>query len=37
LTSADEVARAVAEGQISLEATDIVVNMPMLEWPGGRR
>ena len=37
LTTADEVARAVAEGQISLEATDIVVNMPMLEWPGGRR
>lgn len=37
LRSADEVARATADGQISQEATDIIVNMPMLNWPGGRR
>lgn len=37
LTSAEEVARASAEGQISLEETNIVVNMPLLTWPGGRR
>ena len=37
LTSAEEVARAAAEGQISLEETNIVVNMPLLTWPGGRR
>ena len=37
LTSADEVARAAAECQISLEETNIVVNMPLLTWPGGRR
>ena len=37
LTSAGDVADAAAEGEISLEETNIVVNMPMLTWPGGRR
>ena len=37
LTSAGDVAHAAAEGQISLEETNIVVNMPMLTWPGGQR
>ena len=37
LTSADDVANASAEDQISLEETNIVVNMPMLTWPGGKR
>ena len=37
LTSANDVARAAADGQVLLEETSIVVNMPMLTWPGGRR
>ncbi len=37
LTSADDVARAAADDQISLQETNIVVNMPMLTWPGGQR
>ncbi len=37
LTSAGEVERAEAGGEIALEETGIVVNMPFVTWPGGHR
>lgn len=37
LTSADEVEAAADGGEIELEETDTVVNMPMLTWPRGER
>ncbi|MFP5252307.1 MAG: heavy metal translocating P-type ATPase [Actinomycetes bacterium] len=37
LRSADEVVTAAHAGEITLEATDVVVNMPFLTWPGGGR
>lgn len=37
LQSADEIAAAAAAGEIELEETEVVVNMPFLTWPGGRR
>jgi len=37
LQSAGEVEAAVAEGQLALEATGVIVNMPLLTWPGGTR
>ena len=37
LKSAEDVTQAEADGRISLETSAIVVNMPMLTWPGGRR
>ena len=37
LTSAREVLEAVDEGELVLEETGIVVNMPLLTWPGGSR
>ena len=37
LKSAAEVERAQADGELAFEETGIVVNMPMLTWPGGRR
>lgn len=37
LKSAGEVLAAQAAGEIRIEKTGIVVNMPMLTWPGGKR
>lgn len=37
LTSAEEVTAAEADGDVASKPTDIVVDAPMLTWPGGRR
>ncbi|MDP8931630.1 MAG: hypothetical protein M3O70_24440 [Actinomycetota bacterium] len=37
LRSADEVTAAADAGEITLERTDVVVNMPFLTWPEGKR
>lgn len=37
LDSAVAIRRAADAGQVTVEATDTVVDMPMLVWPGGQR
>lgn len=37
LRSTQEIRRAEAAGQLRVEPTRIVVNMPITRWPGGRR
>ncbi len=37
LKTATEVERAVNGGELTTERPGVVVNMPMLTWPGGRR
>lgn len=37
LRSAAEVKEAEAKGEVTLERPGVVVNMPMLNWPGGQR
>ena len=37
LMSSAQVRQAAADGKLTLEETGIVVNMPMLTWPGGKR
>lgn len=37
LRSVDEVKKAEAAGDLSIERTGSVVNMPLLTWPGGQR
>jgi len=37
LTSAAEVQMAEEQGELTIEATGIVVNMPFLTWPDGQR
>ncbi len=37
LKSADEVQEALQGGALRMEEPGVVVNMPMLTWPGGRR
>ncbi len=37
LTSAAEVQAAAEQGELTIEETGIVVNMPFLTWPGGQR
>lgn len=37
LRSADEVAAAATNGELMLEPTGTIVNMPMVTWPGGTR
>lgn len=37
LRSADEVLAAADDGEVTLEDSGVVVNMPMLTWPGGGR
>jgi hypothetical protein len=37
LTSADEVLEAEQQGELTIEQPGVVVNMPMVTWPGGRR
>ena len=35
--SAEEIQQAVRQGAVQLATPRIVVNMPMLTWPGGQR
>jgi hypothetical protein len=37
LKSADELKEAKEAGEITIKQTDVVINMPMLTWPGGER
>lgn len=37
LTSAGEVEKAARNGDVTLEQPGVVVNMPMITWPGGQR
>jgi hypothetical protein len=37
LRSAEEIRLAVQQGAVDLSTPDIVVNMPVLTWPGGHR
>ncbi len=37
LRSAAEVKASASKGSVTIERTGIVVNMPILTWPGGRR
>jgi hypothetical protein len=37
LTSEQEVLDAEAAGELDIDDTGVVVNMPLLTWPGGRR
>lgn len=37
LRSVDEVQAAAAKGEVTLTRPGVVVNMPMLDWPGGHR
>lgn len=37
LTSAEQIRTAEAAGHLTLKRTGVVVNMPLLTWPGGQR
>lgn len=37
LTAVDEIAAAEADGDLTMERTGVVVNAPLLTWPGGQR
>lgn len=37
LKSAADVSEAQAKGEITIERPGVIVNMPMLTWPGGKR
>jgi len=37
LRSAEEVEAAVSDGRLTVERPGVVVNMPLLSWPGGER
>jgi hypothetical protein len=37
LTSAAAISTAVASGELTLQRPGVVINMPMLTWPGGGR
>ncbi len=37
LKSAADVEGAMEKGEVTIKQPDVVVNMPMLTWPGGRR
>jgi hypothetical protein len=37
VTSAEEIEEARDNGELSIEITDVVVNMPFVSWPGGHR
>lgn len=37
LRSAAELEQAVTKGQLAIEQPGVIVNMPLLTWPGGRR
>lgn len=37
LRRADEVVQAAASGEITIDKPGVVINMPLLTWPGGQR
>ncbi len=37
LKSAGEVTQALAQGEIEIKQPGVVINMPMITWPGGHR
>jgi hypothetical protein len=37
MRSANEVLAAEANGEVTIEQPGVVVNMPMVTWPGGER
>jgi hypothetical protein len=37
LSSAEDIKKAHTAGQVVIRASGIVVNMPILTWPGGTR
>ncbi|HEY8477147.1 MAG TPA: hypothetical protein VIN09_09820, partial [Chloroflexota bacterium] len=37
LRSVDEIRQAAARGEVTIQRTGIVANMPFLRWPGGQR
>ncbi len=37
LTSAKEVTAAAKNGELSIELPNVVINMPLVSWPGGQR
>jgi hypothetical protein len=37
IRSADELRSAEARGELTIERPGVVVNMPMVTWPGGQR
>ncbi len=37
LTAAEEIQEAAAHGELTIEQSGVVINMPMLAWPGGHR
>lgn len=37
LRSANEIKAAAEKGEVTIERSGVVVNMPLLTWPGGRR
>ncbi len=37
LRSAAEVKAAAEKGEVTIERPGVVINMPLLTWPGGRR
>jgi hypothetical protein len=37
LKSAEEVRQALARGEIEMKEPGVVINMPMITWPGGHR
>ena len=37
LKRAEEVRKAAGSGEITIDKPGVVVNMPLLTWPGGRR
>ena len=37
LRSADEVRKAIDGGELAVEQPGVVINMPLLTWPGGNR
>jgi hypothetical protein len=37
LKSATEVKEAEAKGEVAIQRPGVVINMPMLKWPGGQR
>lgn len=37
LRSVEEIERAAAGGELMIEQPQVVVNMPVVDWPGGER
>lgn len=37
LTSEDQIAETLDASELTLQRTDVVINAPLLIWPGGQR